>query len=121
MDLVQALSRMYGTALSAPALRHLAIADIHGHALVMLLSVLRSIAFPPLERLALESIDTSGIDDRVMSAFAAGVAELILARLEPAPLLGRLVDPAVWPMLQRIEFNGVEVSRAGLVSPLVVF
>ncbi|KAF7343121.1 F-box domain-containing protein [Mycena venus] len=40
MDLVQALSRFYGTALSAPALRYLSIKEIQGHALVMLLSVL---------------------------------------------------------------------------------
>ncbi|KAJ7877369.1 hypothetical protein B0H14DRAFT_3436069 [Mycena olivaceomarginata] len=51
MDLVQALSCFYSTALSAPALRTVSIADIHGHALVMLLSVVRAMKFPPLERL----------------------------------------------------------------------
>ncbi|KAJ6545169.1 hypothetical protein B0H19DRAFT_1167088 [Mycena capillaripes] len=111
MDLVHALSRMYGTALSAPALRALSIADIHGLALVMLLSILRTMVFPPLERLVLADIDTAGIDDRVINAFAGGVAELVLARLDPAPLLERLVAPAVWPTLQRIELDGVEVSH----------
>ncbi|KAJ7889004.1 hypothetical protein B0H13DRAFT_2041742 [Mycena leptocephala] len=113
MDPVQALSRFYGTALSAPALRTVSIADIHGHALVMLLSVVRAMKFPPLERLTIADIDTAGIDDHVISAFPAGVEELVLARLDPAPLLGRLVSPSVWPTLSRIELDGVEMSRDG--------
>ncbi|KAJ7219799.1 hypothetical protein B0H12DRAFT_1329209 [Mycena haematopus] len=107
MDRVQALSRFYGTALSAPALRYLTIEDIAGHALVMLLSVLRTTIFPPLERFALAGIDTAGIDDRIVAAFAAGVEELVLARMDHTPLLGRLVVPSVLPALRRIELDGV--------------
>ncbi|KAJ7023582.1 hypothetical protein C8F04DRAFT_1401629 [Mycena alexandri] len=111
MDLVQALSRVYGTALSAPHLRCVSIADIAGHALVMLLSVVRSLAFPLLDRLELAGIDTAGIDDRVMCAFTKGVRELVLARLDAGPILGRLVDPTVLPVLERIELDGVEIFR----------
>ncbi|KAJ6575577.1 hypothetical protein DFH09DRAFT_1454900 [Mycena vulgaris] len=111
MDLVQALSRMYGTALAAPALATLAIADIHGHALVMLLAVVRATRFPPLRRLALAGIDTAGIDDRVMGAFAAGVEELILEQLDAPPILTRLSDPSVFPALRRIEIDGAEIAR----------
>ncbi|KAJ6470862.1 hypothetical protein C8R45DRAFT_420571 [Mycena sanguinolenta] len=116
LDRVQALSRFYGTALSGPALRYLTIEDIAGHALVMLLSVLRTMNFPRLERFALAGIDTAGIDDRIMGAFAAGVGELVLARLDYKPLLKRLVAPSVLPNLTRIELDGVRVSRASVVS-----
>ncbi|KAJ7758349.1 hypothetical protein B0H16DRAFT_1313955 [Mycena metata] len=111
MDLVQALSRMYGTALSAPHLRYVSIADIAGHALVMLFSVLRSVVLPLLDRLELADIDTTGVDDRVVGAFANGVKELVLARLDAEPILGRLVNPIVLPGLERIELDGVEISR----------
>ncbi|KAJ7209143.1 hypothetical protein GGX14DRAFT_632286 [Mycena pura] len=111
LDGVQALSRFYGTALMAPSLRDIAIADIGDHALVMLLSVVRTRRFPPLRRLALAGIDTAGIDDAVIAAFAGGVEELVLARLDAAPLLLRLVDPAVWPTLERIELDGAEIPR----------
>jgi hypothetical protein len=116
MDRVQALSRFFGTALAAPALHHLTIADIHGHALVMLLSVIRAATFPHLDRLALASIDTSGVDERVIGAFTEDVAELVLARLDPAPLFRHLLVPAVWPTLRRIELDGVEVPRAAIAS-----
>lgn len=111
MDLVQALSHIYGNALDAPALRKLAIADIDGHALVMLLAVVRATRFPLLARLSFAGIDTAGIDDGVVGAFAGGVEELVLARLDPAPLFTRLADPAVWPMLERIELDGASVPR----------
>ncbi|KAF8188889.1 hypothetical protein K438DRAFT_2019219 [Mycena galopus ATCC 62051] len=116
MDRVQALSRFYGTALTAPALRSLTIEDIAGHALVMLLSVLRNMAFPPLERFALAGIDTTGVDDRVINAFAAGIGELSLGRLDHTPILGRLVASTSWPALHRIELDGVQVSRASVVG-----
>ncbi|KAJ7139270.1 hypothetical protein C8R44DRAFT_867436 [Mycena epipterygia] len=111
MDLVQALSHVYHTALAAPALRRLAIVDIHGHALVMLLAVVRATRFPPLERLSLSSIDPEGIDDRVVLAFTGGVEELVLAGFDATPIIVHLTDPAVWPTLERIELDGVEVAR----------
>ncbi|KAJ7510717.1 hypothetical protein B0H11DRAFT_1032100 [Mycena galericulata] len=114
MDLVQALSHVYGTALAAPALRTLAIADIAGHALVMLLAVVRAARFPPLTRLSFSGIDTAGIDDRIVRAFANGVTELVLARLDPEPLFVLLADPSVWPALERLEVDGVAVPRANL-------
>ncbi|KAJ7838015.1 hypothetical protein B0H14DRAFT_3459798 [Mycena olivaceomarginata] len=107
---------LLGTALAAPALHHLTIADIHGHALVMLLSVIRAATFPHLDRLTLASIDTSGVDERVIGAFTEDVAELVLARLDPAPLFRHLLVPAVWPTLRRIELDGVEVPRAAIAS-----
>ncbi|KAF7367021.1 F-box domain-containing protein [Mycena sanguinolenta] len=119
LDRVQALSRFYGTALSGPALRYLAIEDIAGHALVMLLSVLRTMNFPPLKRFALAGIDTAGIDDRIMAAFTQGVEELVLARLDYKPLLGRLAVPSLLPDLTHIELDGVRVSRASVVSRFV--
>ncbi|KAJ6513689.1 hypothetical protein C8R47DRAFT_1033332 [Mycena vitilis] len=119
MDRVQALSRMYGTALGGRALRRLAIADMQGHALVMLLSVVRTVAFPALERLALAGIETVGIDERVVRAFAEGVEELVLERLEAGPIFGWLADPAVLPALRRIELDGVEVDRAGVAGQVM--
>ncbi|KAK7042730.1 F-box domain-containing protein [Favolaschia claudopus] len=121
MDRVQALSRFFGTALSAPALRSLAIEDIHGYALTMLLSVIRAQAgkktvtrFPTLERLALVGIETTGIDDKFMSAFNGGMEELVLARLDAEPILKRLgVQRELWPALRRIELDGEVVSREG--------
>ncbi|KAJ7494968.1 hypothetical protein FB451DRAFT_1477304 [Mycena latifolia] len=84
MDLVQALSRAFGTALaSAPALHYISIADVCGDTLVMLLPfVLRSERIPALKG--------AGIDDQFMAAFAGSVEQLVLARLDPAPLLSRL-------------------------------
>ncbi|KAJ7140396.1 hypothetical protein C8R46DRAFT_968713 [Mycena filopes] len=111
MDLVHAVSRVFGTALSAPGLRCVSVADLNGHALVMLLSVVRSIAFPRLERLALAGIDTAGIDHKVFAAFGRGVRELVLARLDAGPILARLVDPTVFPGLERIELDGVIIPR----------
>ncbi|KAJ7846213.1 hypothetical protein B0H14DRAFT_3867847 [Mycena olivaceomarginata] len=101
MDRVRALSRLFGTALGAPALPHLTFADIHGHALVMFLSVIRGATFPHLSRLTLVTIDTAGINGRVICAFTAGVTELVLARLDPAPLFRRLSVPTVWPTPRR--------------------
>ncbi|KAJ7664861.1 hypothetical protein B0H17DRAFT_295672 [Mycena rosella] len=111
MDLVQALSHVYGTALAAPVLTELTITEIHGHALVMLLAVVRATRFPTLRALTLADIDTAGIDDQVVHAFAGGVAQLALARLDATPILTRLADPAVWPSLERIELDGAEVPR----------
>ncbi|KAJ7754370.1 hypothetical protein DFH07DRAFT_743792 [Mycena maculata] len=116
MDLVQALSHVYGTALAAPALRMLTIADIADHALVMLLAIVRATRFPLLTRLSLAGIDTTTIDDRVVRAFAGGVSELVLARLDPAPLATHLKDPDVWPALERIELDGTEVPRPKFVT-----
>ncbi|KAJ7436819.1 hypothetical protein FB451DRAFT_186333 [Mycena latifolia] len=112
MDIVQALSHVYGIALAAPALAELAIADIHGQALVMLLAVVRATRFPALRSLALAGIETAGIDDfTIRRALAGGVVHLSLARLDPAPILSCLADPAVWPTLERIELDGVEIAR----------
>ncbi|KAJ7061178.1 hypothetical protein C8F01DRAFT_1139102 [Mycena amicta] len=105
-DGVQALSRFYGVVLRSPSLRILSIADIHGHALVMLLPVIRSLRFPPLQRLSFTEIDTDGIDDRVVDAFAAGVTELVLAKLDSGPFLSRR---KMWLGLERFEIDGVEV------------
>ncbi|KAF7300086.1 F-box domain-containing protein [Mycena kentingensis (nom. inval.)] len=103
LDIVQALSRFYGAVLSSPALRRLSISDIHGHALVMLLSVVRSRQFPALERLEFTDIDTAGINDGVVHAFADGVDELILRKLDPEPFVSR---KALWVRLPRIELDG---------------
>ncbi|KAJ7092903.1 hypothetical protein B0H15DRAFT_832926 [Mycena belliarum] len=111
MDLVQALSHVFGTALTGPALVELSIAEIHGHALRMLLAVVRATRFPALRVLALTDIDTAGVDDAIMHAFGGGPARFVLARLDPAPVFARLADPAVWPALERIELDGAEIAR----------
>ncbi|KAJ7826771.1 hypothetical protein B0H14DRAFT_2816573 [Mycena olivaceomarginata] len=83
--------------------------------LVMFLSVIRAATFPHLDRLTLVTIDTAGINGRVICAFTAGVTELMLACLDSAPLFRRPSVPTVWPSPRRIELDGVEVpSRFGL-------
>ncbi|KAJ7153939.1 hypothetical protein C8R43DRAFT_1126609 [Mycena crocata] len=111
MDLVQALAHIFGAALAAPRLRELAVADMHGHALVMLLAVVRATRFPALRRLEVAGVETSGVDDGLMAAFAGGVAHLVLARVDAQPILSRLADPAIWPSLERIEIDGVDIAR----------
>ncbi|KAJ6623703.1 hypothetical protein B0H10DRAFT_2009232 [Mycena sp. CBHHK59/15] len=110
MDLVQALSHVYGTALSSPVLQVLEIADIHGHALVMLLAVIRSRSFSALHTLSIAAIDMDGFDDKVMDAFSV-VTHLSLARVDAGPILRRLADPVWWPALSRMELDGVVVAR----------
>jgi hypothetical protein len=110
MDLVQALSHLYGTALASPVLRTLEIGDIQGHALVMLLAVIRNRQFRTLETLSLTAIDLSGIDTKFMDAFSV-VTHLHLARLGPEPILERLEDPRLWPILSCITLDGVVISR----------
>jgi hypothetical protein len=81
----------------------------------MFLSVIRAATFPHLNRLTLVTIDTAGINGRVICAFTAGVTELMLACLDSAPLFRRPSVPTVWPSPRRIELDGVEVpSRFGL-------
>ncbi|KAJ6548197.1 hypothetical protein DFH09DRAFT_629604 [Mycena vulgaris] len=111
IGIVKALAHVFGTALSPPALRNLSIADIHGNALIMLLAVIRATQFPALRSLSLADIDTAGIDAAFIAAFTGGVEQLVLARLDAEPVLTHLADPAVWPTLQSITLDGVEVPR----------
>ncbi|KAJ6555555.1 hypothetical protein B0H10DRAFT_2122668 [Mycena sp. CBHHK59/15] len=86
MDLVQALSHVYGTALSSPR------------------------SFSALHTLSIAAIDMDGFDDKVMDAFSV-VTHLSLARVDAGPILRRLADPVWWPALSRMELDGVVVAR----------
>nr|GAT57568.1 predicted protein [Mycena chlorophos] len=106
MDTVQALSRFYGAVLGSPVLQSVVIADIHGHALTMLFSVIRNTQFPKLRLLVLSEVDMTraSVDDGFLAAFAAGVEHLFLRDrelLEIRELSLRLIQRgAIWRSYQ---------------------